>query len=56
MSARLAYRPREAPMGLCRSSSPIHCEPVSMPPCKEPYREEGRTLWAMTHEEDHNEP
>jgi hypothetical protein len=60
MIARLAFRPREAPIGagLCRSSSPIHCEPVTMPPGKEPHREEGEdSLWAMTlKEEDHNEP
>jgi hypothetical protein len=29
--------------------------PVSMPRGKEPHREEGRTLWATTREEDYRE-
>jgi hypothetical protein len=31
--------------------------PVSMPPGNEPYRRGGEdSLWARTHEEEHNEP
>jgi hypothetical protein len=43
-------------VGLCRSSSPIHCGPVTMPPGKEPQRESFPPLWATHEEEDQDEP
>src|SRR4051794_38819516 len=62
---RLIPDDRSLPSGVARLSgwgyAGVHRRyivgPVTMPPGKEPHREEGRTLWATTHEEeDPNEP